>query len=397
MRRARNCVVAPLPEINSCRRRLRSAPAVFLAAAVLASLCHADKVTPRVAVLELRVAVGGAPADLGIAAARVIGGAYESTGKFEALPAEDVESAVKAQGLTPPFGVGHIQLLAAKLKADLVVHGSVRGLTYDRAAGSASIILAVEVVDGKTGVLKSRKEATGVHTAQVGMSTSEQDLIPAALSRAAESAVEQLTGVEVNAPEEALGAPGEAPMVASLAPARVPDIGPAAGAPPRMGEPRGDLKASPPGVAAGPLAGMGTSQGPLSDTPGRLTVGEGAGTQKPSGVATTGGPDPDKPEVRDPALRDPPPVRDPEPLLKAKILVKLEKDKALVTLGRPMPVTKNMELEVYRVNVDRDGESTKQRLGLIRIIKVNATDAIARILEGRDAMRTGDYAYFYGE
>ena len=40
--------------------------------------------------------------------------------------------------------------------------------------------------------------------------------------------------------------------------------------------------------------------------------------------------------------------------------------------------------------------TTKSRIGKLRVVKINPTDAEARILEGAQLIRTGDRAYYYG-
>lgn len=85
------------------------------------------------------------------------------------------------------------------------------------------------------------------------------------------------------------------------------------------------------------------------------------------------------------------------PLIRAKVLAKLAPDRVLITLGNESAVSPKMELDVYRVTVDRDSNVTRRKLGRIRIVKINPTDAEARILEGGPLISTGDYAYYYGD
>jgi hypothetical protein len=85
------------------------------------------------------------------------------------------------------------------------------------------------------------------------------------------------------------------------------------------------------------------------------------------------------------------------PLIRAKVLAKLAPDRVLITLGGESVVTPRMEMDVYRVTVDKESNVTRRKLGRIRVVRINPTDAEARILEGGPLMTTGDYAYYYGE
>ena len=102
------------------------------------------------------------------------------------------------------------------------------------------------------------------------------------------------------------------------------------------------------------------------------------------------------PEPEEPASGGPA-GEDVTPLIRAKVLAKLAADRVLVTLGSESVVTPKMEMDVYRVTVTKDGTVTRRKLGRIRIVKINPTDAEARILEGGPLMATGDFAYYYGD
>ncbi len=367
---------------HPCWRRLRSAPVVFLVILPAAAVCTADAGRPKTAVLELRAAVGGVPADFGLAGARMLARALDGTGRYEVIDSAKVEAEVRERGLRPPFAVGHLQLLAHSLGADLLVHGSIRGLTYDSDAGSASVILAIEVVDGRSGELKQRKEASGKRSAQGGIMASRQETLVGALAAAVESIVEALTGEKVTA---ALQEASDQESLADwpLGPALLPPAEVALDVP-KTGEPRGDLMARSkeperPIVALAPASEPGPAAQPSPET-----------------AFPPAGPVPAEPGPE--AGMGPEELEDNRvPLVQAKVLAKLGPDRALITLGRDALVEPKMELEVYRVRYSRDTEkATKSRIGKLRVVKINPTDAEARILEGADLIRTGDLACYYG-
>lgn len=377
----RNAVRDALAE-PSCWRRLRSAPAVFLAILPVAAVWGADRARPKTAVLELRAAVGGVPTDFGLAGSRLLARALDATGRYDVIDSATVEAEVRQRGLRPPFAVGHLQLLSHALGADLLVHGSVRGVTLDSEAGSASVILAIEVVDGRSGELKQRQEGSGQRSAQAGMMVSRQDTLADALAAAVESIVEALTGEKVAAALQAASDHGSLTDW-SLGPALLPPTEVALDVP-KTGEPRGDLMArseepNRPVVAVVPAMEPGPAAQPPPET--------SAPPVEPIGVEGEPGLDagPDEPDDSR------------TPLVQAKVLAKLGPDRALITLGRDALVAPKMELEVYRVRYSPDTEkATKSRIGKLRVVKINPTDAEARILEGAEVIRTGDLAYYYG-
>jgi hypothetical protein len=363
-------------------RRLRSAPVAFLVLASAVGVCRADGARPKTAVLELRAAVGGVPADFGLAGARLLAGALAATGQYDVIDSEKAEAAVREHGLRPPFAVGHLQLLAEALDADVLVHGSVRGVTYDAEAGSASVILSIELVEGKSGRLRHRQQASGKRSAPTGIATGRQETMVGALAAAVESVVEALTGERVPA---ALQAASERESVAAW-PLEPPRLAPAAVGrdSPKTGEPRADLLASggepeAPAVAVAPVTTPQPAPQPRTEAPpapGNLTE-----TQPEPPVEFT------PEEAEDERV----------PLVQAKVLAKLGPDRALITLGKDAIVEPKMELEVYRVRYSRETErATKSRIGKLRVVKINPTDAEARILEGAEVIRTGDLAFFYG-
>ncbi len=363
-------------------RRLRSAPVAFLMLASAVGVSGADGARPKTAVLELRAAVGGVPADFGLVGARLLAAALGATGQYDVIDSEKTEAAVREHGLRPPFAVGHLQLLAEALGAEVLVHGSVRGVTYDAEAGSASVILSIELVEGKSGRLRQRQQASGKRSAPTGIATGRQETMVGALTAAVESAVEALTGERVPAAlpaasgQENLAArPLEPPRLAPAAVER--DI-------PKTGEPRADLLASgkapeAPAIAVAPVTTPQPAAQPRTEAPpapGNLTEIEPESPVEPAPE-----------EAEDDRL----------PLVQSKVLAKLGPDRALITLGKDAIVEPKMELEVYRVRYSRETErATKSRIGKVRVVKINPTDAEARILEGADLIRTGDLAYFYG-
>jgi len=369
---------------------------VLLAALAGAALA-AGSGNPKIAVLDLRAAVGGAPPDYGVTAARLIADAFQGTGKYEAVDPDIVRDALAKRQLQPPFGVGHLQLLADVLKADLLVHGSVRSLTLEPEKHSASVVLSVEIVEGASGNLRKRAQATGTYAAQAG--EGDREVLLAALADAAGKVVASATGLAVRptSAEETTGRAirdqsGSATAAgANLAAALLPPVEVADDVP-LIGTPTGSPGSAP--SPSGPRVSVIESAGPQT-----------AGARAGGGLQTK----PDTPSARPPTkvtvAQKPPteptteelPSEDVAPLVRAKILAKLSADRVLITLGKDALVTPKMELEVYRVTVSRDETVTKRRVGKIRVVKINPTDAEARILEGADLMATGDVAYNYGE
>jgi hypothetical protein len=230
-----------------------------------------------------------------------------------------------------------LQLLSDVLGAELLLHGSVRALTLDAAAGSASVTLAFEVVDGRSGELRTSGEARGAQSATATVTANQQEVIVRALAAAAENLAETLTGARVAAtpPPAAPGTAGNAaapPVAASALPAA---LVPAAGATadePRLSPPRTELT-----VAAAPKTAAG-SAAPAPNV--RIEI-----IAKPTAPGTAA-----------------PPVIPPAPSeaagdlalpVEAKVLAKLAPDRVLITLGRTMIVTPKMELDVYRVTYPR--------------------------------------------
>ena len=370
------------PGQHSRWRRLRSAPVLILTVLGGAAAWGAPNEGPKAAVLELRVAVGGAPADFGLAGARMLASALGATGRYDVIDHVAVEEEVRKRGLRPPFAVGHLQLLADAVGADAMVHGSVRGITYDADAGSASVILSIEVVDGKSGQLEQRQQASGTRSAQVGVTSSQQQTLVAALAAAVEAVVEALTGREVTAAVEG-PSPSESATEWPLGPALLPPMEVASDIP-KTDKPRTDLSAR--------------SEEPPQPVVAVVRLTEPAPDVQPS--VDEPPPAPQSPEIEpQPAEQDDAGGIgvDVQPLVEAKVLAKLGPQRVLITLGKDGLVEPKMELEVFRVRYSRDTErTTKSRIGKLRVVKINPTDAEARILEGAQLIRTGDRAYYYG-
>ncbi|MBM3474601.1 MAG: hypothetical protein FJX75_15160 [Armatimonadetes bacterium] len=394
-----------VPEVAVPHRR-RLLPALVVLLAVLPALAlAADAKAPKVAVLDFRAVVGGAPPDFGVTAARLVAEAFAATGRYQVIEYGLVRDELAKRQLRPPFGVGHLQLVADVLKADLVVHGGVRSLVYDAARRSASITLSLEMVDGPTGNLKKRADGTGNH---VDATEPEQRVVlVAALDEAVRKAVESATGVKVEVTTPRVMLPSTQDLPGAAAPtgeelsttsrpgeALLPpvDMGESL---PRTTTPPAELKPGMKLPVAEPRASGIVTEGPRTGgrAGGGATSGgtETAGTPAPPRGTVTIRPEPEEPPsegVAGEALT---------PLIHAKVLAKLAPDRVLVTLGSESAVTPKMEMDVYRVSVDREGNVTRRKLGRIRIVKINPTDAEARILEGGPLMATGDYAYYYGE
>jgi hypothetical protein len=374
------------------RRKLWLAPVVLLVLSVGATA------QPSVAVLDIRATVGGAPADLGVTAARQVAAALTGTDKYRVADQDLVRAEVAKRGLRPPFGVGHLQLLADALQVESVVHGAVRSLVFDTQQRSATVVLSLELVDGATGNLRKRAEASG--SATMGSGVDQAAAVVAAVTDAAGKAVEAVTGHKVQS---------EAPRVT------VPSAGetPAAPAPAEGGE----AVASGPGAARLPAATEGGESVPRTTTPAAdlvpgappkpeshisitvvqrpptgTTSAPAGGETEPSGGSAAGLPEPPEAEVLVEEGYD----ESLPPLVTVKILAKIGADRVLVTLGKGAAVTPRMELEVFRVTVDREETMTRRRLGRIRVMRINPTDAEARVLEGGPLMATGDYAYYFG-
>ncbi|MBM3498710.1 MAG: hypothetical protein FJX74_08565 [Armatimonadetes bacterium] len=355
--------------------------------------------------LDIRATVGGAPPDLGVTAGRLVAAAFAATGKYEVVDYDLVRAELAKRDLRPPFGVGHLQLLADVLDADLVVHGAVRSLTFDTQRGSAAVVLSLEVVDGPTGNLRKRAETTGSEAA-TGEGMDQGAVTAAALAAAVLKAVETVTGlpaqveppkVTVPRPEELPGAGASRPEASAPAPGPQPALLPpmeAGESAPRTTTPAADLR---PGAPPRPQSSISVIVTPRPQTGGRAgeasppAGGRPAVTPPPPGKVTVL-PEPPEAEVLVEEGAD----ETLAPLLTAKILAKTAGDRVLITLGRGSAVTPKMELEVFRVTVSRDETTTRRRLGRIRVTKINPTDAEARILEGGPLMATGDYAYYYG-
>jgi hypothetical protein len=387
------------PDRRSNRRRLRLAPVVLLVILTTAAYA-AEAKSPRTAVLDFRSAIGGAPPDFGTTAARLVSEALAGTGKYDVLDYDVVRGEVAKRDLRPPFGVGHLQLLADVLKADLVVQGSVRSLTYDVGKPSASVVLSLEMVDGPSGDLKKRAEATGTFVAEAG--TDQREVLVGALADAARQVVEAATGLTVRgetpkavgaALQDRSGAAG--PAEAGLAAALLPPVEVAAETP-KTTAPAADLepggKPSPGEPEVSAIAAQAPKRGTRSDQGALPTKTETPGAAPaPNGTATT---------TTEHPPEEPPIEGSPDeeltPLIRVKVLAKLAADRVLVTLGKESALAPKMEMDVYRVTVSRDGTTTKRKLGRIRVVKINATDAEARILEGGPLMATGDFAYYYG-
>ena len=389
---------------QSDRRKPWLAPAALLTLVTSLALT-AEAQAPKVAVLDIRATVGSAPPDFGVTAARLVAGALTGTGKYEVIDYDVVRAELAKRELRPPFGVGHLQLLADALRADLVVHGSVRSLTFDTQQRSASVVLSLEIVDGPSGNLKKRAEATG--SVQATAEPDPHAIMVAALTDAVTRAVEASTGLKVQAmpakvtvpaPDEVPGmaaSPGEPSAARGAPPALLPAME-AGESVPRITTPAADLR---PGAPPAPEPRISVVVVPRPQT------GGGGGDVGPSARAETVGgtspapgkvtvlPEPPEEEI----LVDETADESLPPLITVKILAKTAADRALVTLGKGAAVTPKMELEVYRVTVSRDETTTRRKLGRIRITKINPTDAEARILEGAPLIATGDYAYYYGE
>ena len=393
-----------VPEVTvRCRRRLWPAPAVLLA--LLPALASAaDAKAPKVAVLDFRVVLGGAPPDFGVTAARLVAEALTATGRYEVIDYGLVRDQLAQRQLRPPFGVGHLQLLADVLKADLVVHGSVRSLVYDAGRRSASVGLSLELVDGPTGNLKKRADVTGNY--EDAAEPEQRAIVTAALNDAVRKAVESATGVKVEttAPKvivpSAQDLPGAAAptgeeLTATVRPgeALLPSVD-AGESLPRTTTPPAELKPGMKPAITPPKASAIATEGPK-------TGGHAGAAAAPGGAGNSGAATPPQGTVTVlPEPEEPPSEgvggEDATPLIRAKVLAKLAPDRVLITLGNESAVSPKMELDVYRVTVDKENNVTRRKLGRVRIVKINPTDAEARILEGGPLISTGDYAYYYG-
>ncbi len=370
--------------LNSRWRRLWPAPAVLLGACL--GTAWPAETRPKVAVLEFRVGVGNAPAGLGSVAAWVISDALAATGRYAMIPQDRVQEVAHKAGLQPPFGVGHIELLADVLGADIVVHGSIRGLTFNSAAGAASVMVAAEVVDGKSGNLRQRAEATGTRSAAVAVAHDQGGVVVEALAIAAGKLAEAITGVKVQTALPTGGASAAAVAVgatASLPPALLPVAASGTAEQPATSTPRLDLfpkvpiaeYPAIPGAAAGGSNPATTTQSPVPPA-------DNEGNQPPAGSSEARGPD----------------EMPGEPLVQATVLAKLGPNGVLITLGRDALVAPKMIMDVYRISYSHgEGGPVRQRIGRIRVAKINATDAEARIIEGAALIRTGDMAYNFGQ
>jgi hypothetical protein len=373
--------------IDPLRRRLRPAPVVLLLIPLAAS-AQTQQARAKAAVLEFRVAAADAPGDLGYVTAQVVSDRLAATGRYEMIAPAQVMEATRKAGLRPPFGVGHLQLLADVLGAQVVVHGSVRALAVDPAAGRASVTLSAEVVDGRTGDLKQKAEASGSHTAGAAVASSRQEVVVQALAEAAAKLAEAITGVAVEAPVSTQGASAAAAapgVQAPPAPALIPPAAAVAADVPVSSAPRLELFPKP-AVASRPQHPPGTTTGTATPSAGG---GESAAEPTPSG--------------REAGVAEPPAPREDgglavQPLVEAKVLAKVGSDQVLITLGRDALVTPKMVLDVYRITFARGSDTPNyKKIGRIRVGKIGPTDAEARILEGGPLIRTGDMAYFFGQ
>ncbi|MGQ9729921.1 MAG: hypothetical protein ACUVX8_01480 [Candidatus Zipacnadales bacterium] len=385
-----------------CGRGLWPAPVVLLAVISWAS-AGAQQAGPTVAVLDFRCTIESAPADFGIMAATMVAGALQGTGHYRLVDYNRVREELADRGLRPPFGVGHLQLLADVLGAELMVHGSVRGLTFDRETGAASVVLSIEMVDGVTGALRKRAEGSGTHT-EAGTGTDQQGILLRALADAARKVVEEATGLRVGnntghlvAAMQAISSPTGA-VSDNPHEARLPSVA-LADELPRLGIPRRELH---------------YGGGVASEEP---TVSNIAGSSPKTNTVTLEPQDTSTPTAHPPAPQSRTAVelktkeRTPlilgsqeedeaefKPLMRCQVLAKLGPERALLALPKNGgALAPKMELEVYRLTVGTNGETHRQKIGRLRIIKINPTDVEARILEGGNLMRTGDMAYYYGE
>jgi len=367
--------VRVVPPLDARWRRLWPAPVVLLVG--LAAAASAGEVKPKTAVLEFRAGVGGAPADLGVTVAQIVSDTLGATGRYEMVPQERVREACRKADLRPPFGVGHIQLVADVLGADIVVHGTVRALTFGPAAGAASVVLAAEVVDGKSGDLKKKAEATGRRAATAAVTSNEQQIIVDALAVGAENLVAALTGLKVTAPVPVSGASVTVTVAAPPSPPLLPATTPPLGDEPISSAPRLDLM---PKVQVASKPPTDVAAGTGSTTPGQTRAATGAPAQTQPPAETNSG------ELA------------VQPIIEAKVLAKIASDRVLITLGKDALVAPKMEMDVYRITYPKGQDRpSRQKIGRIRIAKVSATDAEARILEGGPLIRTGDMAYYFGQ
>lgn len=375
--------------------RLEPVLLVLLAGLVLPNTAFAE----RLAVLDFRAAIGGAPPDFGVVAARFATEAFGATGKYEVISYALVREELAARKLLPPFGVGHIQLLADTLDADVVVHGSVRSLTYNAEKHSGSVVLVVEMVEGVSGHLKKRVESAGSFTSETR--TEPTEILMKALLDAVRRAVASATGVVVarEAAEATVPASTDRPIGLNhespsrqpdtpLPPALLPPVD-AGQAVPLIATPAPDLKPGASGTTIVVQQPQRASGPGGQTTPSREKAGAGQQT-RPFPQVTMPEPEPQAPSHEDQTANL-------TPLVRAKILAKLGPDRVLITLGGDSAVSPKMEMDVYRVTVTGDGTTTRRKLGRIRVVRINPTDAEARILEGADLMTTGDYAFYFGD
>jgi len=369
---------------NSRWRRPWPAPAALLAAS-LTAVCWAADTRPTVAVLEFRVAVDNAPADFGNATAQVIASALAATDRYALIPQNRVVETTRQAGLRPPFGVGHIELLADLLGADIVVHGSIRGLSFDPVAGTASVRLVAEVVDGKSGDLKQTAEATGARSATATVAENHGQVVAQALADAAGKLAEAIAGVRVQAAPPGGGASAAAVAASVMAPpsaALLPAVAPGAVEQPATSVPRLDLFPKAPVAADPSTSAAGGGPKPPTTTQSPATSAVNQSNQSQPGLWAGG-------TSEEMAV---------EPIVRAKVLAKLGPGSVLITLGKDALVTPKMVMDVYRITYPHgDAPPERQKIGRIRVTKINATDAEARILEGAAVMRTGDMAYYFGE
>jgi len=383
------------------RSRLQARTWAAASAAVLllglATQEAAAQALPRLGVLPFNDVSRQAPREAGERAARVLHGLLLDVGKHDLAPLEALWADARAQGLAPPFGVGDLQLLAHRQQLDLVAQGAILSYDYNARKPRLAVEVVVEMADGVSGDLVVNDQASA--TAEPGK---QEELTPdELLVRALESALATIVKRHIGEvrptsqrpPPPAAGGGGTEGSPPDEAPPP-PESGQSSPQPPKNDE-------NPP-----PPSGSGGQQ-PPGDTP---PSGGGDQPQPGSGAGDSTPPPPggesQPPQDEQPENPPPPPTSplEPEvedqrvPVVEAKVLVRIGKDKVLITLGRDQNVAKGMELEVWRLRWSRGQEAmTRLRIGRVVVTKVSRTDAEARVLEGGDLITTNDLCLLFAE
>lgn len=163
-----------------------------------AAWCATDEpppFVPRVAIFDFTDPSAWTGRMVGIRAADATFAALRATHRWELIDRSLVLHACRSEGLTPPFAVGHVQMIGERLQAPLAVTGLVEVCRVNPERRTAQVTVVAELIETLGG--NSLASVRGVASARVGEEPEAlAQIVDRALMEAAGDLARALTGFD---------------------------------------------------------------------------------------------------------------------------------------------------------------------------------------------------------